>query len=168
MPVHPDDRPLLAVQWGGDILIDEALPFGLRSAPNIFTAIADALMWALKHFEAWVTTRNARNSEQVPDNLLEQSLCVNGCAFIHKKREKKTENLIHRRRLMDANRVPFNIFDKSNLDFRDLHLVCDSVCSDLLKKEFGATVNHAEVIPLKHEERLWKLGLLDFDNPKVL
>ena len=47
VPVHPDDRPLLAVQWGGDILIDGALPFGLRSAPKIFTAIADALMWVM-------------------------------------------------------------------------------------------------------------------------
>ena len=34
VPVHPDDRPLL--------------PFGLRSAPKIFTTVADALQWVMK------------------------------------------------------------------------------------------------------------------------
>lgn len=48
VPVHPQDRPLLAVQWDGEVLIDSALPFGLRSAPKIFTAIADALMWVMQ------------------------------------------------------------------------------------------------------------------------
>ena len=45
VPVHPDDRHLLGVQWQGEILLDKVLPFGLRSAPLIFTAIADALQW---------------------------------------------------------------------------------------------------------------------------
>jgi len=47
IPVHPDDQHLLAVQWGQDTFIDRALPFGLRSAPLIFTAVADALAWIL-------------------------------------------------------------------------------------------------------------------------
>ena len=49
VPVHPDDRPLLGVQWQGLIYIDAMLPFGLRSAPKIFTAIADALEWVIRH-----------------------------------------------------------------------------------------------------------------------
>jgi len=43
VPVHPDDRPLLGVMWKGAYYIDAMLPFGLRSAPKIFTAVADAL-----------------------------------------------------------------------------------------------------------------------------
>ena len=43
VPVHPDDRHLLGVQWDGQVLLDKVLPFGLRSAPLIFTAVADAL-----------------------------------------------------------------------------------------------------------------------------
>ena len=45
VPVHPDDRPLLAMQWEGMVYVDTALPFGLRSAPKIFNALADALEW---------------------------------------------------------------------------------------------------------------------------
>ena len=33
--------------WRGRLYIDTALPFGLRSAPKIFTAVADALEWVL-------------------------------------------------------------------------------------------------------------------------
>ena len=47
VPVHPDDRHLLAVQWEGQTYIDKVLPFGLRSAPLIFTAIADTLQWMM-------------------------------------------------------------------------------------------------------------------------
>ena len=45
VPVHPQDRPLLGMQWAEGIFIDASLPFGLRSAPKIFSAVADGLMW---------------------------------------------------------------------------------------------------------------------------
>jgi len=48
VPVHPDDRPLLGMQWRGHTYVDKALPFGLRSAPKIFNSIADALEWVIK------------------------------------------------------------------------------------------------------------------------
>ena len=48
IPVHPQDRPLLAVRWNGQIFIDQMLPFGLRSAAKIFNALADALSWHLQ------------------------------------------------------------------------------------------------------------------------
>jgi len=41
--VHPEDRPLLGVMWEGTLYVDSALLFGLRSAPKIFTSVADAL-----------------------------------------------------------------------------------------------------------------------------
>ena len=47
VPVHPEDRHLLAVQWDNRVIVDKVLPFGLRSAPLIFTAIADALQWIM-------------------------------------------------------------------------------------------------------------------------
>ena len=43
VPVHPEDRPLLGMAWNGKVYLDKVLPFGLRSAPIIFSAIADAL-----------------------------------------------------------------------------------------------------------------------------
>ena len=47
IPVHPQDRLLLAMRWEGQIYIDPMLPFGLRSAPKVFNAVADALNWHL-------------------------------------------------------------------------------------------------------------------------
>ena len=47
MPVHPDDRPLLGMIWGEKVYIDTVLPFGLRSAPKIFSSLADGLEWIL-------------------------------------------------------------------------------------------------------------------------
>ena len=48
VPVHPDDRWLLGVRWQDQIFLDTALPFGLRSAPKLFTALADCLLWIMQ------------------------------------------------------------------------------------------------------------------------
>ena len=51
VPVHPVDCRLLgtySMRWGGRVYIDKALPFGLRSAPLIFTAMTDALLWIMQ------------------------------------------------------------------------------------------------------------------------
>ncbi len=42
VPIHPDDR------WKGSVFVDATLPFGLRSAPKIFTAIADGAEWVAR------------------------------------------------------------------------------------------------------------------------
>ena len=47
VPVHQDDQPLLGLSWQGNTYMDRSLPFGLRSAPKIFNAIADVLAWIL-------------------------------------------------------------------------------------------------------------------------
>jgi len=49
IPVHPHDRWLLGMVWHGGVFIDTVLPFGLRSAPKIFNAVADALEWVVRH-----------------------------------------------------------------------------------------------------------------------
>ena len=48
VPVHADDQPLLGMRWQGEVYLDTTLPFGLRSAPKIFSAVADALTWAMR------------------------------------------------------------------------------------------------------------------------
>ena len=35
----------LGMRWQGSLFVDTVLPFGLRSAPKVFTAVADALEW---------------------------------------------------------------------------------------------------------------------------
>ena len=45
--MHPDDYHLLSIRWKSNTYIDRALPFGLRSAPKIFNAIADTIAWVL-------------------------------------------------------------------------------------------------------------------------
>ena len=47
IPIHPEDQHLLGMQFDGQVYLDTTLPFGLRSAPKIFTALADALEWIL-------------------------------------------------------------------------------------------------------------------------
>ena len=47
IPVHPGDGHLLGVQWAGQLYFDTRLPFGLRSAPKIITAVVDALQWSM-------------------------------------------------------------------------------------------------------------------------
>ncbi len=49
VPVHPDDRRLLGMRWEGQIFVDKVLPFGLRSAPKLYNAVADALLWILEN-----------------------------------------------------------------------------------------------------------------------
>ena len=54
IPVAPEDKHLLGLQWNNQIYIDKVLPFGLRSTPMIFSAVADKLLWImLKKGVSW-------------------------------------------------------------------------------------------------------------------
>ena len=48
VPVHPDDRWLLGMVWENQLFVDVALPFRLRSAPIIFSALADGLEFMIR------------------------------------------------------------------------------------------------------------------------
>ena len=95
IPVHCDDRHLLGMNWRGKIYIDSVLPFGLRSAPKIFSSVADALEWILLqhgvslslHYLDDFLTAGAANSSQCRDNL---DLIIAICEWlgIPLKREK--------------------------------------------------------------------------------
>ena len=47
LPVNTNDRSFLGMKWKNNYYIDLALPFGLRSAPKIFTKFADVLEFLL-------------------------------------------------------------------------------------------------------------------------
>ena len=47
LPVHPQDWFILGVFWQGEVFVDRTLPFGLSSAPKLFSAVTDSLAWAL-------------------------------------------------------------------------------------------------------------------------
>jgi len=47
IPVAPEERHYLGMFWRNQMYVDGMLPFGLRSAPKIFTAFADALEWCI-------------------------------------------------------------------------------------------------------------------------
>ena len=39
VPVHPDNKSLLAIRWSGTTYLDTALPFSLCSAPKLVTLV---------------------------------------------------------------------------------------------------------------------------------
>lgn len=55
----------MGMTWEGAIIIDTALPFGLRLAPMIFTAIVDATEWIVAN-----TTRNRTIMHYLDDFLV--------------------------------------------------------------------------------------------------
>ena len=87
IPVHIDDRPLLGMEWNSTIFVDTVLPFGLRSAPKIFSSIADALEWillkkgvsfSLHYLDDFLTVGEA-DSDQCKRNL---ELICSICKFL--------------------------------------------------------------------------------------
>lgn len=63
VPVHPMDRSFLGVTWQDGVYVDCQLPFGLASAPAIFSALAEALEWILR-------SRGVRNVIHYLDDFL--------------------------------------------------------------------------------------------------
>ena len=78
IPIHPDDWWLLGMRWEGGLFVDTTLPFGSRSAPKIFTALADAVEWILKaegadfviHYLDDFFVVGAPNSDECETNVL--------------------------------------------------------------------------------------------------
>ena len=50
IPMHPHDQHLLGVRWNDHYYIDRMFRFSLRSAPEIFSAVADGLQWILTQY----------------------------------------------------------------------------------------------------------------------
>ena len=49
IPVHPSNRHFVGIRWNGEVysIYRRAMHFGLRSAPKIFSAVADTLLWII-------------------------------------------------------------------------------------------------------------------------
>ena len=77
VPIHPQDCHLLGMRWEGMVYVDKTLPFGLQSAPIIFSALADALAWMMasrgvsfvNHYIDDFITAGRPNSMECHDNL---------------------------------------------------------------------------------------------------
>ena len=77
IPVAPSDRRLLGLEWQSQVYVDKALPFGLRSAPVIFSAVADALAWIMSrrgvtwaiHYVDDFLTIGGPSSEECQQNM---------------------------------------------------------------------------------------------------
>ena len=91
----PQDRILQAVQWNDIIYVDLMLPFGLRSAPKLLNAIADALEWILhqqgiafcKHYlDDFIIAgppkcQNCRQALEMLDKVCDWAGSANGGAY---------------------------------------------------------------------------------------
>ena len=69
IPIHPNDRYLLGMQWQGNYFVDMALPFGLHSAPYIFSSVADLMELVLKKQYDDFHTLGPPNSQTCQRNL---------------------------------------------------------------------------------------------------
>ena len=85
IPVHPDDRPLLGMRWQDRVFVDKTLPFGLRSAPLIFSAVADVLQWIMQrrgindlfhYIDDFITVAAPGSSECASNVQIMKSTCT--------------------------------------------------------------------------------------------
>ena len=67
VPVHPHDRKLVGMRWDGKVFIDKTLPFSLRSAPLILSAL---MQWIMEHDLCGALHRrfHLRLADQAPRN----------------------------------------------------------------------------------------------------
>ncbi len=101
VPVHPGDRWLLGMEWQGQLFIDTALPFGLRSAPKIFCALSDAVQWILhergvqhsvKYIDDFLVFGAPGTGECTSNLLCMEAVCKDlGLPLAAHKREGPTE-----------------------------------------------------------------------------
>ena len=104
VPVHPADRCLLGMKWEGKVYVDKSLPFGLRSAPLIFTALADALAWVMKqrgvsfvdhYIDDFITLGRPRTDECKRNQRLMRGTCeAMGAPIEEEKSEGPSPSLV--------------------------------------------------------------------------
>ena len=71
-------------------------------------------------------------------------------------------------RILKESKAPFNIFDKLNSCFRELHLTLDCVTSTLHHEGIGVIKNTAAVILFEDEELFWTSEVFGYHSPKAL
>ena len=103
IPVYPEDRLLLGLEWEGKVFVEMVLPFGLRSAPKIFNAVADALQWVMiskgikavfHYLDDFITVGAPRSDECRRANHIMLTTCEQlGVPIAHEKCEGPTSCL---------------------------------------------------------------------------
>ena len=71
-------------------------------------------------------------------------------------------------RQLQLNKAPFSLFDRANVQCRDLCNTLDVVCSNQHRDGIGADKNSTPVIAVEDEKRFWEMGILGYVSPKVL
>lgn len=130
VPVHRDDRALLGMSWCGKQYIDTVLPFGLRSALKIFSAMADMLEWVLTkqgvtfilHYLEDYLTMGKSDSPKCQENLeLIQRTCEHpGVPLKLEKVEDPTPSLVFLGILIDTLKMELRLPEEKLLEVRDL------------------------------------------------
>ena len=141
-----------------------------------------ATEWALCNFQKWRENRNKlAPDDPVSENLFEtdsaEVLCKWFCCFVQETRKESGVNYpgttLHQKLsafqcVLHTNKVPFNIFDKDDLRFREVRYTLDTLCVELRKEGIGADVSHVPVITSEHENIMWESGVLGFEPPEAL
>ena len=128
IPIHPDDRKYLGMTWRGNVYVDTVLPFGLRSAPKIFSAVADALEWTLLSSDVtWVIhylddflTLGPPSSDECQDNLDRIIATCNrlGLPLKHDKVEGPATSLIFLGILLDTSNMEMRLPETKLLELK--------------------------------------------------
>ena len=154
-----------------------------KAAKGVVSAKTEAnTQWALRNFNAWALNRSFMSSaEAVPADLLSshdaELVCKWLCRFVLETRRTDGSSyppgtirslVSGLNRVLQSNKAPFSVLDKSDHRFRDLLKTLDSLSSELHRQGIGATKNSAKVIDPKHEDVFWQKSLLGFSTPKVL
>ena len=81
IPIHPEDRHLLGMRWENNVFVDKVLLFGLRSAPLIFSAVADALQFMM--IQNGATFVDHYIDDFITMGALRSNECANNVRIMH-------------------------------------------------------------------------------------
>ena len=157
-------------------------PERLKAAKGVVPLNTESsTQWAVRNFTSWALNRSTvLPGELVPAELLQshdgELVCKWLCRFILET--KKTDGSSYPpatirslvsglNRVLQGNKAPFSVLDKSDPRFRDLIKTLDSLSSSL-HRHIGATRNSAKIITTEHEDTFWQKSLLGVSTPKVL
>ena len=133
IPVHPEDRILLGMAWEGSVYVDAALPFGLRSAPLIFSAVSDTLQWIVKkggvtwakhYIDDFITVGRPGAAECADNMAIMLQMCERvGLLVAHEKSEGPATRLTFLGMELDTQSLEIRLPAKKLRQLKDL-LAC--------------------------------------------
>ena len=131
----------------------------------------------MKNLEEWKGVRK-ENGDPVPDDLLSCAdpgvVCKWLCRFVQETRKvdgsrypaSSIRSLLSAfQRIMQANKLPYRLFDAGDPRFLELRNTLDTVSMSLRKDGIGASKSHAAVISVEDENLMWDSGVVGTDSP---